>query len=1145
MIEIEFPFWGIYQVFDEHCALAEILAFPELSRLGGKRDSLRRQLRRNVQKLAAEIPLGELHRRQLGGEPSVGSVTVELEPAQGIALWRRPLPLIFPTLRWRHGADAHLAVVPALEITVIASSADELERRLPNEVRAALARRAPQLTLQNLVACQRGRRLLLEPMTARVRVRSAKERVQRAEKDQAQQPAVLPRVATDLAAAASEPAFGLDALVEQLAELLTARQPRSVLLVGPSGVGKTALVRELVRCRAAVGLGAATFFSTSGARLVAGMSGYGMWQQRCRQVVQEARKRAAILHLGNLVELMEVGKSEHNPMGIAAYLRTDLARGAVLAVAECTPEELTAIERQAPHVLDVFQRLPVPEPTPAQGRALLAHAAAQRGVSPSVTPAALDVLDRLHRRYAAYSAYPGRPLRFLRNLLHDRREAAAVQPGDVLTAFARETGLPRVLLDPAQPLDLAATRAWFAERVRGQAEAVDLVVDLLATAKAALARPRKPIASLLFIGPTGVGKTELAKALAEFLFGSKQRLTRFDMTEYADPVAVGRLVGGVFGSEGLLTARVREQPFSVVLLDEFEKAHPQFFDVLLQVLGDGRLTDAAGRVADFSNTVVILTSNLGAESFQQGAFGFADSAAADDAGQREAARRHFVRAVQAYLRPEMFNRIDRVVPFAPLGAETIETIAAGCLRRLGERDGLRYRGVTLGWQDGVAAHLGRNGFDARYGARPLLRTIERELLAPLAEQMNRYSTETPLAVDVALAGPRLRIGVKARGDSTGQSAAAAALVDAIQPCVELRRLQQALDRCRAVRDLRNELHRLETEQQRWEKARLRHARLMARLAAAPEAVQRKHAAHAPRGQAGEAARLARIARLREVTDRLARLGQRSCELEEHALETLYARSGEGFDPADLTAALHPLIRELDELLLLFHCRDFDRPEAIVLAVFSEQRDALAQLTWAYRDVARQHKLTIDPVAYLLPRGKPVPAAEPAKPAAPARENEPPKQFWRQDVLIQPKEGREPERAVLVRERVKDLDELLSDPPAWLLGVGLGLAGPAAAPRLLAEEGLHAFTGGGNAPPAQCLVESSEKQLGQYLPPAEIARRGMIGSQDRRRTYDRGMEVIDDVLLGERFAWQPRALRDVLAEAVERLLQRRLVGVLEE
>src|SRR6185437_8343903 len=188
-----------------------------------------------------------------------------------------------------------------------------------------------------------------------------------------------------------------------------------------------------------------------------------------------------------------------------------------------------------------------------------------------------------HRRYATYSAYPGRPLRFLENLIKDRPETEILGAAEVIAAFSRETGLPQFMLDPEAPLDLTAARQWFAERVIGQERAVDLVADLLAMVKAALTRPRRPIASLLFIGPTGVGKTELAKALAEYFFGDRNRLTRFDMSEFATPMAVDRLVGGAFGAEGLLTAKVREQPFSVILFDEFEKAHWSFFDLLLQV----------------------------------------------------------------------------------------------------------------------------------------------------------------------------------------------------------------------------------------------------------------------------------------------------------------------------------------------------------------------------------------------------------------------------------------------------------------------------------------------------------------------------------------------------------------------------------
>ena len=229
-------------------------------------------------------------------------------------------------------------------------------------------------------------------------------------------------------------------------------------------------------------------------------------------------------------------------------------------------------------------------------------------------------------------------MRFLRNLLNDAASGKDVLRGeDVTTAFSYETGLPAWLLEPSARLDLQAAHAWFAERVIGQEQAVSAVVDLLATVKAELARPGRPIASLLFIGPTGVGKTEMAKALAEFLYQDRRRMTRIDMSEYADPAAAERLIGGG-GREGLLTSKVREQPFGVVLLDEFEKAHPRLFDLLLQVLGEGRLTDAMGRLADFRNSVIIMTSNLGVESFGRAAAGFVGPSAATDAPEHFAGR---------------------------------------------------------------------------------------------------------------------------------------------------------------------------------------------------------------------------------------------------------------------------------------------------------------------------------------------------------------------------------------------------------------------------------------------------------------------------------------------------------------------------
>jgi ATP-dependent Clp protease ATP-binding subunit ClpA len=950
---------------------------------------------------------------------------------------------------------------------------------------------------------------------------------------------VLKQVATHLNRLPPEPAFGLEPVVEQLAELLTGRRPRGVLLVGPSGVGKTTAVRELVRLRKSHNLGSTPFWATSGARLVAGMCGYGMWQQRCEQVIREASRKGAILHLGSLVELMHVGKSEHQTTGVAAFLRPYLARGELLAVAECTPEQIPIIEREDPHLLDAFQRLSIAEPDAAQGRAILAQAAAAApptgGLTPrrSLSEEALLALDRLHRRYATYSAYPGRPLRFLRNLLRDHSEAT-IAPADVLAAFARETGLPRAFLDPEQPLDLALTRTWFCQRVLDQEEAVDLLVDLLATVKADLTRPRKPIASLLFIGPTGVGKTEMAKALAEFLFGSKQRLTRFDMSEYTDPISVQRLVGGLGDQEGLLTARVREQPFSVVLLDEFEKAHPQVFDLLLQVLGEGRLTDAAGRLADFNNAVIILTSNLGAETFQRGGFGFGDEVHGRDLpGRRSAAREHFVQAVRAFLRPEMFNRIDRVVPFMPLEADAVRRIAERHLHNLHRRDGLRYRAVTVDYAEGVADHLARNGFDVRYGARPLLRAVERELLAPLANQMNRYSAETALAGSVSVPPGQgsLEVKVKARTDSQGHALQAGGAdtsqAESALECVQLRRSVQQLERCWAVRELHNSLFTLERVQQRYEKALQRHA---ARLA-------RNRPSKAPRLSPADAQQLAQ---LRGLLGRLGELVRASYGLENRVLTELYGAEL-WLEAGSTRGETDRLRREWLDLLFTLYCRQVPQPDRLTLALFSESHALLCHLADAYRLVADRYQLQIRAIRFTLPASPQPPARAESKPTEPPDEGP---QRWEGDRLIAVATAKQPERVVLERQDV--VAETVRWLPEGSLGVALELSGRGAAVRFQEETGLHLIRLDETTSVLdKGLVETSRRSLHEYVPPEGITRRGAIANQTRRRTCDVPRRLVDDEHLGDRRTYQEDTLAGLIYTAMEECLQKKLQALLTE
>ncbi len=257
--------------------------------------------------------------------------------------------------------------------------------------------------------------------------------------------------------------------------------------------------------------------------------------------------------------------------------------------------------------------------------------------------------------------------------------------------------------------------------------------------QAQLSPPERPLATLLFLGPTGVGKTHCAKALAKYLFGDERRLLRFDMNEFSSADAVPHLAGSPQRPEGLLTNAIRRQPFQVLLLDEIEKAHPDVFDLLLQVLGEGRLTDANGRVADFTQAIVILTSNLG--SAQSGrALGF-DRSLAD-------AQRVYTRAAEEFFRPEFFNRLDRIVPFQPLGRHETEQIARQLLQQVLQREGFLRRQCLATIDEAAIRQVAEAGFHPELGARALKRAIEREVVAPLAARLAAVHQATPVVITI-------------------------------------------------------------------------------------------------------------------------------------------------------------------------------------------------------------------------------------------------------------------------------------------------------------------------------------------------------------------------------------------------------------
>jgi ATP-dependent Clp protease ATP-binding subunit ClpB len=303
-----------------------------------------------------------------------------------------------------------------------------------------------------------------------------------------------------------------------------------------------------------------------------------------------------------------------------------------------------------------------------------------------------------------------------------------VGPDDVAAVVAKWTGIPVDKLLEAEKAKLLGMEARLRRRVVGQDAAVEAVSQAVRRARSGLADPHRPVGSFIFLGPTGVGKTELARALAEFLFDDEGAMVRLDMSEYMEKHTVSRLVGappGYVGYDegGALTEAVRRRPYCVVLFDEIEKAHPEVWNALLQILEDGRLTDGHGRTVDFKNAVIIMTSNLGSEHLAE--------RAAHGLGERD--RERVIDALRAHFRPEFINRIDDILVFGGLGREQLEAIVDIQLERLAKL--LAERKLRLTLTPAARAALAEAGWDPRYGARPLKRAIQRLLQNPLAERL--------------------------------------------------------------------------------------------------------------------------------------------------------------------------------------------------------------------------------------------------------------------------------------------------------------------------------------------------------------------------------------------------------------------------
>jgi ATP-dependent Clp protease ATP-binding subunit ClpB len=329
-----------------------------------------------------------------------------------------------------------------------------------------------------------------------------------------------------------------------------------------------------------------------------------------------------------------------------------------------------------------------------------------------------------------------------------------VDAEQIAAVVSRWTGVPVEKMLEGEREKLLRMEDDLRKRVVGQEDALVAVSDAVRRARAGLNDPGKPIGSFLFLGPTGVGKTELTKALAEFLFDDEAAITRLDMSEYMEKHSVSRMIGappGYVGYDegGALTEAVRRRPYQVVLFDEVEKAHADVFNVLLQVLDDGRLTDGQGRTVDFRNTLLVMTSNLGSEYL-------ASQSVVEGDHSVEAVRPLVMEAVRAHFRPEFLNRIDEIVLFSRLGREQMDSIVQIQLGRVEKL--LSDRRMAIHLDPGALHWLAERGYDPVYGARPLKRVIQKELVDPIARKLLAGELEDGSVIQVTNGGDKLDIG---------------------------------------------------------------------------------------------------------------------------------------------------------------------------------------------------------------------------------------------------------------------------------------------------------------------------------------------------------------------------------------------------
>lgn len=543
-----------------------------------------------------------------------------------------------------------------------------------------------------------------------------------------------------------DPVLCRDAELDRMIEILCRRQKNNPCLLGEPGVGKSALAEALAQ-RIAAGqitpaLRGKRVLALDMASMVAGTKYRGDFEERFKNLLEELyRDRSTILFIDEIHLIAGAGAAE-GAIDAASILKPMLARGEIQLIGATTPEEYRKTIQKDSALERRFGRVMVEEPTPAAAETILAGLMPryERYHGVSIPPEAIHAAVELSVRYLPGRYLPDKAIDLLDEAAAARRIAdtsgnrRALTPADIARVVSKASGVPAERVGEAERERLANLEQRLAAEVIGQPQAVAAVASAIRRSRTGLRESGRPIGAMLFLGPTGVGKTQLARTLAKCWFGSEKSLLRFDMSEYMERHTVARLLGappGYVGHDegGQLTEAVRRRPYSVVLFDEIEKAHSDIQNLLLQILEDGNLTDSQGRRADFSNTIILLTSNLGARclSGQTSPLGFGAAAAETRRRGQQA-----IQEAKEFFRPELMGRLDETVLFDPLGPEQLAGIADRLLVELEQR--AARQGYTLHHTPAAAKVLAGDKVPP-YGARELRRTVSRAVEQALADRI--------------------------------------------------------------------------------------------------------------------------------------------------------------------------------------------------------------------------------------------------------------------------------------------------------------------------------------------------------------------------------------------------------------------------